>query len=72
MEASMEDMENMKASTDVPSTGASTKSSTIISIEGNSTGASMEAFMVVMEAFVEVMEAFIDVTSTEFFMESAV
>ena len=68
VEASMEDMEDMKASTDVPSTGASTKAF----MEVTSTKSSMEAFMEVLEAVVGVMEAFMEVTSTEVFMEASV
>ena len=48
--ASMEDMENMKASTKVTSTRSYTKAST---------KASMGDFMEVMEPFVKTMEAFI-------------
>eukprot|EP00904_Undaria_pinnatifida_P007399 jgi/Undpi1/378/HiC_scaffold_1.g00374.m1 len=59
VEASIEYVEDMKASTEITSTGASTK-------------ASMEDFMEVMEAFAEVMEAFMEVTSTEFFMKASV
>ena len=53
MEASMEDMEDMKASTYVTSTGAFTKAPTKASMKVTSTKASMVAFMEVMEAFVE-------------------
>ena len=52
--AYMEDMEYMKASTEVTSTGASTKTSTKASMEVTSTKASMETFMEVLEAFADV------------------
>ena len=58
VEASMEDMEDMKASTEVTSTGAFKKASTKGSMEVTSTKSSMKAFMEVMEAFAEAMEAF--------------
>ena len=48
----MEDMEDMKTSVEVYSSGASTKASTKASME-------------VMEAFAEVMEASTEVTSME-------
>ena len=72
VEAFMQDMEYMKSSVNVHSTGASTKVSTKAFIQVISTKASMEAFMSVMEAFVEVMESFMEMTSTEFFMEAFV
>ena len=60
VEAFMQDIEYMKASVNVYSTGASTKVSTKAFIQVISTKASMEAFMSVMEAFVEVMESFME------------
>ena len=60
LKTSMGDMEYMKASTEVPSTGASTKASTKASMEVTCTKSSMGAFMEVMEAFAEVMEASIE------------
>ena len=56
VQAFMEDMEYMKASVNVYSTGASTKVSTKAFIQVIST----KAFMSVMEAFVEVMESFME------------
>ena len=55
-EASMEDMEDMKASTDVTSTGASTKASTKASMEVTSMKAYMEAFVELLKAFAENMK----------------
>ena len=67
VEAAMEYMEDMKASTGVTSTEASTKSFATLSLEVTSTTAAMEAFMEEIKTFVEVMESFMEVTSTEVF-----
>ena len=72
VEASMEDIENMKACTGIPFTGASTKASTKASKEVPFTNAFMKDVMEKMKAFADVIEAFTDIPSTEAFVEDSV
>ena len=57
VEASIEDMGDMKASTEVTSTGPSTNASTKAFMEAISTKGSEKKFMAVMKAFVQVLKA---------------
>ena len=68
VEAPMDDIEDIKASTKETSMGEYTTAS----MEVTFTKASVEDFMEVTEPFVEVMETFIEVMSTEVFMEAFV
>ena len=66
----MEDMKDMKVSTEVTSTEAFTKASTIAFIRVTSINAFMKSFMKVMKAFAGVMEAFTEVTFTAAIIET--
>ena len=70
VEAPMEHMEELKASTDVTSTAACTKAPTNTSMEATTAKSSMKDFMQVMDALADVFKAFTEVTFTGALMES--
>ena len=72
VEASIQDMEDMKALVEVYSLEASTNAFIKAPMEGTSMKAFVEAFMEVMEVSAEVMGAFTESIFTKVFVEATV